>query len=157
MVNILGINQVFTMGYKKPNLKVSLSIVKLFKKDLNLESMKLQNQKNKGLDLGTILVSLAFLFTYLLGSIACSTKYTSNRSITESHVKYPNKEQKINDSIKFIWVNPNLLYKDIPIEKLYGTKYFDETQYASDHWDEYLEDPENIDDFPENIFDAQQD
>ena len=119
--------------------------------------MKLQNQKNKGLDLGTILVSLAFLFTYLLGSIACSTKYTSNRSITESHVKYSNKEQKTNDSIKVIWVNPNLLYKYIPIEKLYGTKYFDETQYASDHWDEYLEDPENIDDFPENIFDAQQD
>ena len=119
--------------------------------------MKLQNQKNKGLDLGTILVSLAFLFTYLLGSIACSTKYTSNRPITESHVKYPNKEQKINDSIKVIWVNQNLLSKDITIEKLYGTKYFDETQYASDHWDEYLEDPENIDDFPENIFDAQHD
>lgn len=119
--------------------------------------MKLQNQKNKGLDLGTILVSLAFLFTYMLGSIACSTKYTRNRSITESHVKYPNKEQKTNDSIKVIWVNPNFLSKDIPIEKLYGTKYFDETQYASDHWDEYLEDPENIDDFPENIFDAQHD
>ena len=32
---------------------------------------------------------------------------------------------------------------------------FDETQYASDHWDEFLSDPENIDDFPENIFDAQ--
>ena len=119
--------------------------------------MKLQDQKNKGLDLGTILVSIAFLFTYMLGSIACSTKYTSNRPITESHVKYPNKEQKTNDSIKVIWVNPNFLSKDIPIEKLYGTKYFDETQYASDHWDEYLEDPENIDDFPENIFDAQHD
>ena len=119
--------------------------------------MKLQDQKNKGLDLGTILVSLAFLFTYMLGSITCSTKYTCNRSITESPVKYPNKEQKTNDSIKVIWVNPNFLSNDIPIEKLYGTKYFDETQYASDHWDEYLEDPENIDDFPENIFDAQHD
>lgn len=119
--------------------------------------MKLQNLKNKGLDLGTILVSLAFLSTYILGSTACSTKYTRNRSIRESHIKYPNKEQKINDSIKIIWVNPNLLSKEHPIEELYGTKHFDETQYASDHWDEYLEDPENIDDFPENIFDAQQD
>ena len=119
--------------------------------------MKLQDQKNKVLDLGTILVSLAFLFTYMLGSITCSTKYTCNRSITESQVKYPNKEQKIQDSIKIIWVNPNLLSNDPPIEELYGTKYFDETQYASDHWDEYLDDPENIDDFPENIFDAQQD
>lgn len=31
---------------------------------------------------------------------------------------------------------------------------FDESQYASQYWSDFFEDPENIDDYPENIFDA---
>lgn len=116
--------------------------------------MKFKDQKiNRELNLGTISVSLAFIFTYLLGSTAC-TKYTSNNTITESQVKNPNNTND-QDSIKVIWINPNS--SEDPSEELYNTKDFDETQYASDHWDEYLEDPDNIDDFPENIFDAQRD
>lgn len=118
--------------------------------------MKSKDQKtNKYLNLGTISVSLAFVFTYLLGSTA-STKYTSNNTITESRVNNPNNTNDQN-SIKVIWVNPSHVSKDNSLEELYNTKEFDETQYASDHWDEYLEDPDNIDDFPENIFDAQRD
>ena len=118
--------------------------------------MKSKNQKpNKYLNLGTISVSLAFAFTYLLGSTAC-TKHTSNNPITESHVIDPNKYTE-SDSIKVIKVNPSPVSKDTSLEELYNTRDFDETQYASDHWDEYLEDPDNIDDFPENIFDAQRD
>lgn len=118
--------------------------------------MKSKNQKtNRYLNLGTISVSLAFVFTYLLGSTAC-TKHTSNYPITESRVINHNTYTKP-DSIKVIWVNPSQVSKDISVEELYNTKDFDETQYASDHWDEYLEDPDNIDDFPENIFDAQHD
>lgn len=118
--------------------------------------MKYKNQKtNKYLNLGTISVSLAFAFTYLLGSTAC-TKHTSNNSITESHVRNPNNYTE-SDSIKVIKVNPSPVSKDTSLEELYNTKDFDETKYASDHWDEYLEDPDNIDDFPENIFDAQRD
>lgn len=118
--------------------------------------MKSKNQKiNRHLNLGTISVSLAFVFTYLLGSTAC-TKYTSNNSITESHVINPNNYTE-SDSINRIQVNPSPMSKDTSLEELYNTKDFDETQYASDHWDEYLEDPDNIDDFPENIFDAQRD
>lgn len=118
--------------------------------------MKSKNQKtNRYLNLGTISVSLAFVFTYLLGSTAC-TKHTSNKPITEYQVINPNTYTKP-DSIKVIWVNTSHVSKDISVEELYNTKDFDETQYASDHWDEYLEDPDNIDDFPENIFDAQHD
>lgn len=119
--------------------------------------MKSKNQKktNRYLNLGTISVSLAFGFTYLLGSTAC-TKHTSNNSITESHVINPYNYTE-SDSINRIWVNPSHVSKDTSLEELYNTKDFDETQYASDHWDEYLEDPDNIDDFPENIFDAQRD
>lgn len=118
--------------------------------------MKSKNQKiNKYLNLGTISVSLAFAFTYLLGSTAC-TKHTSNNPITESHVIDPNKYTE-SDSINAIWIDPSPVYKDTSLEELYNNKDFDETQYASEHWDEYLEDPDNIDDFPENIFDAQRD
>lgn len=118
--------------------------------------MKSKNQKiNRDLNLGTISVSLAFVFTYLLGSTAC-TKHTSNNPITESQVINP-KDYTEPDSIRVIGVNPSHVSKDTSLEELYNTKDFDETQYASDHWDEYLEDPDNIDDFPENIFDAQRD
>lgn len=118
--------------------------------------MKSKNQKtSRYLNLGTISVSLAFAFTYLLGSTAC-TKHTSNNPITESHVINPNKYTE-SDSIHRIQVNTSPMSKDISLEELYNTKDFDETQYASDHWDEYLEDPDNIDDFPENIFDTQRD
>lgn len=118
--------------------------------------MKSKNQKtNKYLNLGTISVSLAFAFTYLFGSTAC-TKHTSNNHITESHVIDPNKYTE-SDSINAIWIDPSTVSKDTSLEELYNNKDFDETQYASEHWDEYLEDPDNIDDFPENIFDAQRD
>lgn len=56
----------------------------------------------------------------------------------------------------------NLSFKYNPEDDIEDPEYeydhnldFDETQYASDHWDEFLSDPENIDDYPENIFDAQ--
>lgn len=118
--------------------------------------MKSKNQKtNKYLNLGTISVSLAFAFTYLLGSTAC-TKHTSNNPITELHVIDPNKYTE-SDSINAIRIDLFPVSKDTSLEELYNNKDFDETQYASDHWDEYLEDPDNIDDFPENIFDAQRD
>ena len=118
--------------------------------------MKSKDQKtNKYLNVGTISVSLAFGFTYLLGSTAC-TKHTSNITITESQVINPNNYTEP-DSINVIKVDPSPVYKGISLEELYNNKGFDETQYASDHWDEYLEDPDNIDDFPENIFDAQRD
>lgn len=118
--------------------------------------MKSKNQKtNRYLNMGTISVSLAFVFTYLLGSTAC-TKHTSNDSLTESRVMNHNNYTE-SDSTQVIRINPSSMSKDISVEELYNTKDFDETQYASDNWDEYLEDPDNIDDFPENIFDAQRD
>lgn len=119
--------------------------------------MKLGNQtRNRQLNLGTFCVSIAFIFTYILGSYACMDN-TSNTYITESHIKNPNKVQKTDTTVKVVyWNDPNCV-NDPPVEELYGSPGFDETQYASDHWDEYLEDPENIDDFPENIFDAQHD
>lgn len=112
--------------------------------------------RNRQLNLGTLCVSIAFAFTYMLGSSAC-TDNTSNKHVTESHIKNHNKVQKKDTIIKVTyWNDPNCV-DDPPVEELYRSPGFDETQYASDHWDEYLEDPENIDDFPENIFDAQHD
>lgn len=119
--------------------------------------MKSENQtRNRQLNFGTLCVSIAFIFTYILGSHACMNN-TSNTYVTESHIKNPNKVQKNDTTIKVVYWNDLNCVNDPPVEELYGNPGFDETQYASDHWDEYLEDPENIDDFPENIFDAQHD
>lgn len=112
--------------------------------------MKYKNHKP---DLALIAITIAFLGTYIWGY---SIKDTSNRSITELHKDKPIKTEDKNKPLSY---NQELFHAPDPnpLEDQYGNKDFDETQYASDHWDEYLEDPENIDDFPENIFDAQHD
>lgn len=109
--------------------------------------------KNHKPDLGLIAIAIAFLGTYTWGY---ATEHTSNGSITELRNEKPN---KTHDKSKPLSYNQELLHSPDPnpLDDQYGNPNFDETQYASDHWDEYLEDPENIDDFPENIFDAQHD
>ena len=109
--------------------------------------------KNHKLDLGLITIAIAFIGTYTWGY---ATEPTSKGSITELCKEKLNKS---NDKAQSSSYNEDLLYypDQNSLEDQYGKHDFDETQYASDHWDEYLEDPENIDDFPENIFDAQHD
>lgn len=104
-------------------------------------------------DLGLIAIAIAFLGTYTWGY---ATEHTSKESVTELCKE---KSHKTQDKVKPLYYNKDLLHSpdQNTLEDQYGNPDFDETQYASDHLDEYLEDPENIDDFPENIFDAQHD
>lgn len=104
----------------------------------------------------SVLAGGSFLGIYLLGLFGVSN-HTSNIRPAETHTQFllgNTENSEVKSPVKFkgnlsqITTEPNL-------EDLANSHNFDETQYASDHWDEFLEDPENIDDFPENIFDAQ--
>ena len=91
-------------------------------------------------------------FTFIIFGMMVENTHTSNTNPRTSPVlRSIIKEGPKNLSFKY---NPEDDIEDPEYEYDHNIN-FDETQYASDHWDEFLSDPENIDDYPENIFDAQ--
>lgn len=118
--------------------------------------MPYKKTTNKDSMIISVLAGGSFLGIYLLGLFGVSN-HISNIRPAETHTQFllvNTENSEVKSPIKFLG-NKFPIPSEPNLEDLANSKYFDETQYASDHWDEFLEDPENIDDFPENIFDAQ--
>ena len=98
------------------------------------------------------LLSAGIFFSISFYGIILESKDTSKPMQRTSHVLCSTVKENPKD-LSFTY-NPEDDIED-PEYEYDNNPDFDETQYASDHWDEFLSDPENIDDFPENIFDAQ--
>ena len=103
------------------------------------------------MDLIPFLAGGVFFSFVVFGMVVENTNTSSTMQRTSPVLQSTVKENPKDLSFKY---NPEDDIED-PEYEYDNNPDFDETQYASDHWDEFLSDPENIDDYPENIFDAQ--
>lgn len=113
--------------------------------------MKFKSPKSK-MDYIPFLAGGVF-FTFIIFGMMVENPHTSKSMPRTSPVHYNTIKGNPSKNLLISWGS-----SDEPENPEYEYDHnlnFDETQYASDHWDEFLSDPENIDDYPENIFDAQ--